>query len=238
VQTARAGAMQHAVALLEKTPILFETLLGDLPAGLLQWKPAPDRWSISEVLSHLADTERVLSERARRLVEENSPVLKVYEQPAGGYAQGSAPEHLACFMAMRRDTLAFLKAIPENAGARTGSHSEIGTITLAETLNEWASHELGHLRQIAELYRARTLFTRTRVRSGATRIPNRKPDLRKRREIVRQRLSVRRHCARPPCRLALRPCVPSRDRKPRLDSPTRALRCRTSARPEPSATLR
>jgi hypothetical protein len=27
-------------------------------------------------------------------------------------------------------------------------------ITLSQMLNEWASHDLGHLRQIAELYRA------------------------------------------------------------------------------------
>jgi hypothetical protein len=146
--------MQHAIALLEKTPVLFETLLGELPRELMQWKPAPDRWSISEVLAHLADSERVLSGRARRLFEENSPALREYKQPAGGYAQGCAPEHLACFAAMRRETLTFLKAIPAAAGARTGSHSVIGPITLAEMLNEWASHDLGHLRQIAELYRA------------------------------------------------------------------------------------
>jgi DinB superfamily len=154
VQTACAGAMQHAIALLEKTPVLFETLLSELPPELLQWKPAPDRWSISEVLAHLADSEKVLSERARRLVRENSPALREYQQPAGGYAQGRAPEHLACFRAMRRETLKFLNTIPAPAGRRTGSHSLIGTITLAEMLNEWASHDLGHLRQIAELYRA------------------------------------------------------------------------------------
>jgi hypothetical protein len=154
VQTPHGGAMQHAIALLEKTPVLFETLLSELPSELLQWKPAPDRWSISEVLAHLADSERVLSERARRLVEENSPTLRAYQQPVGGYAQGCAPEHLARFAAMRRETLTLLKAIPAAAGRRTGSHSEIGTISLAEMLNEWASHDLGHLRQIAELYRA------------------------------------------------------------------------------------
>jgi hypothetical protein len=148
------GAIQHAVALLEKTPIVFETLLTDLPTELLHWKPAPDRWSISEVLAHLEDSERVLSERARRLVKEDSPALKEYEQPAGDYLRGSATEHLARFTAIRRDTLIFLRALSAAAGARTGSHSKIGTITLAEMLNEWASHDLGHLRQIAEIYRA------------------------------------------------------------------------------------
>ena len=44
--------------------------------------------------------------------------------------------------------------LPASAGARAGVRSELGTITLSEMLNEWANHDLGHLRQIAELYRA------------------------------------------------------------------------------------
>src|SRR5260370_14729793 len=51
--------------------------------------------------------------------------------------------------------LALLTGLPASAGARTGVHSELGMVTLAHMLNEWASHDLGHLRQIAELYRAR-----------------------------------------------------------------------------------
>jgi len=59
---------------------------------------------------------------------------------------------------MRRDSLAILKSMPAASGARTGQHSELGSITLAQMLCEWASHDLGHLRQIAELYRARAFY--------------------------------------------------------------------------------
>jgi len=48
--------------------------------------------------------------------------------------------------------------LPASAGVRTGVHSELGTITLSEMLNEWANHDLGHIRQIAELYRARAFY--------------------------------------------------------------------------------
>jgi hypothetical protein len=47
---------------LEKTLVVLETLLRDLPAELLERKPAPDRWSVSEVLAYLADLEQVYSE--------------------------------------------------------------------------------------------------------------------------------------------------------------------------------
>jgi hypothetical protein len=54
------------------------------------------------------------------------------------------------------EVLAHLSAL--SASARTGVHSELGTITLGELLNEWANHDLGHIRQIAELYRARSFI--------------------------------------------------------------------------------
>jgi hypothetical protein len=150
--------MRPAIALLEKTPRLLETLLCDLPGELLHWKPAPDRWSISEVLAHLAALEQVYAERALRMVAEDSPALLKYDLAGatarGEYSRGSAGENLALFTRTRRSSLALLTGLPASAGMRTGAHSELGTVTLSHMLNEWANHDLGHLRQIAELYRA------------------------------------------------------------------------------------
>ncbi len=158
MQPASASDMQPAILLLEKTPRLLETLLGDLPGEILHWKPAPDRWSISEVLAHLAALEQVYAERTLRIVAEDSPALAKYDQAGaaarGEYSRGSAEENLAHFTRTRRSTLALLTGLPPSASARTGVHSELGSITLAQMLNEWANHDLGHLRQMAELYRA------------------------------------------------------------------------------------
>ena len=71
------------------------------------------------------------------------------------YARGSAGENLGHFTRTRRSSLALLAGLPPSAGARTAVHSELGTVTLVQLLNEWANHDLGHLRQISELYRAR-----------------------------------------------------------------------------------
>jgi len=158
MQPAPVSSIQPAISLLEKTPILFETMLRDLSGELLHWKPAPDPWSISEVLAHLSELERIFAERTLRMVAEDSPILEKYDQAVasgrGDYSRGSAGEHLAHFTRTRLSTLALLKGLPPSAGARTAVHSELGAITLAQMLNEWASHDLGHLRQIAELYRA------------------------------------------------------------------------------------
>jgi len=162
VSTDSAASIQAPLLLLEKTPILVETMLRDLPGDVLQWKPAADRWSISEVLAHLVHAELVFCGRVRRFVAEESPALEVFEQPdpAGpkAYSRGAAGEHLAEFAGARRAAVALLRSLPGFAGARTAQHSAIGHITLSQMMNEWASHDLGHLRQIAELYRARVFY--------------------------------------------------------------------------------
>lgn len=162
MQPASAAEIQHAISLLGKTPQLLEMLLGDLPDDLLHWNPKPDRWSISEVLAHLTALEQVYAERVQRMTVEDSPLLAKYDlagaSARGDYSRGSGRENLEHFTRMRRSTVAMLAGLPASAGARTGVHSELGTITVAQMLNEWASHDLGHLRQVAELYRAHAFY--------------------------------------------------------------------------------
>jgi DinB superfamily len=158
-EPASIGSIQPALLLLEKTPNLLETMLRDLPEDLLRWKPAPDRWSIAEVIGHLADIEMVYADRTRRIVTEDAPTLQKYDAAGtvviGDYVRGSAAENLVFFTRIRRSTVILLRSIPADSGEREATHSELGTITLHQMLSEWASHDLGHLRQIAELYRAR-----------------------------------------------------------------------------------
>ena len=155
MQLSPSVTLRPAIALMEKTPQVLETMLGGIAPDVLRWKPNPDRWSISEVLSHLADCEDCLSERVRRFVLEETPALKEYAPPAEGFSAGTPQEHLSRFASTRKELVQFLRTLPPDIGARTAQHSQLGLITLEQMLNEWASHDLGHIRQIAELYRAR-----------------------------------------------------------------------------------
>lgn len=158
-ELASTRTIQPALLLLEKTPILLETMLRDLPEDLLRWKPAPERWSIADVIGHLADLEEVYADRTRRIVTEDNPMLQKYDATGtvviGDYTRGSALENFASFARTRRATIILLRSIPADSGEREATHSELGNFTLHQMLSEWASHDLGHLRQIAELYRAR-----------------------------------------------------------------------------------
>ena len=59
------------------------------------------------------------------------------------------------FEELRENNIGFLRDLPVGAGDRVALHEEYGEITLSQMLHEWALHDLGHIRQIAELVRAR-----------------------------------------------------------------------------------
>jgi hypothetical protein len=159
MQALSLATLQPPVSFLEKTPALLEILLRDLPGELLEWKPAPDRWSISEVLAHLAVIEQLYEGRARRIIMEDDPSLPKYVAPEESEARKkSALEHLELFVTQRRAFVFFLHSVPSAAGSRSGKHAELGRITLSQMLNELANHDLGHLRQLAELYRAHAFY--------------------------------------------------------------------------------
>jgi uncharacterized damage-inducible protein DinB len=151
--------IQAAVSLLEKTPGLVELLLRDVPQDVLEWKPAQSRWSITEILGHMLGIEQLYEQRARKMVLDDSPILPPYVQAEEvKLAHKTAGQHLERFLGLRRAFVIYLHSIPSSAATRTGRHHEIGTVTLSEMLHELANHDLGHLRQIAELYRSRAFY--------------------------------------------------------------------------------
>jgi hypothetical protein len=154
-----SSLLQPPVSLLEKTPAILETLLRDVPADVLDWKPAPDRWSITEVLAHLLAIEQLYGDRAKRIVVDNNPTLEKYFEPdEANLRKKTSNQYLKEFVALRQANYFFWHGIPSSAASRTGVHAEMGTITLLQLLNELANHDLGHLRQIAELYRAKAFY--------------------------------------------------------------------------------
>jgi len=159
MQPCSAVPFQAPVVLLERTPAIYELLLRDLKAESLEWKPSADRWSIQEVLDHLVRIERLYEQRMRVVVAEENPRLVVFETASEARKPTkSALEHLDEFVALRRAFVFFLHSIPSTCGGRMGIHPELGPVTLSEMLHELANHDLGHLRQIAELYRAQAFY--------------------------------------------------------------------------------
>ena len=77
--------------------------------------------------------------------------------PSGSERDADAePEDaVSHFVEQRQTNVDYLRDLPSDAGGRVALHREAGPITLNQMLHEWALHDLGHIRQIAELVRAR-----------------------------------------------------------------------------------
>ncbi len=144
--------------LLEATPEILRGLMCELSEEDARWKPEPDRFSVAEVLAHISHAEgHCYRARVDRFLAGEGAEIEPYDPLAAPaiYHDCDPEEDFAHFEEQRADNLEFLRDLPAEAGARTALHREAGLITLSEMLHEWALHDLGHIRQIAELARAR-----------------------------------------------------------------------------------
>ena len=144
--------------LLESTPGILRGLMTGLSDEDVRWKPAPDRFSIGEVLAHLSHSEgHCYRMRLDRFLAETRPEFEPDDAQMylDLYRDADPEDAFDHFEEERENNVEFLRNLPAGAGDLHALHKEYGEITLSQMLNEWALHDLGHVRQIAELTRAR-----------------------------------------------------------------------------------
>jgi len=144
--------------LLEATPGILRGLMAELSAEDARWKPAPGRFSVGEVLAHLSHTEgHCYRARLDRFMAEERPEFEPDDAQLHLeiYRNADPEDEFDHFEEQRESNVEFLRELPVGAGDRVALHMAAGPITLANMLHEWAMHDLGHVRQIAELVRAR-----------------------------------------------------------------------------------
>jgi DinB family protein len=144
---------------LEKTPEILRLLMDGLSGEEANWKPGAKRFSIAETLEHLSHVEgHCFRLRVERMIEEENPELESYDTDAyfaaGQFSGRDAEDSFDHFEEQRELNLEYLRGLPESVLQRTGRHSRLGDITIANVMNEWALHDLTHIRQIADLIRA------------------------------------------------------------------------------------
>ncbi len=152
-----------AIEQLEATPEILRALMGGLSEEDANWKPAPGRFSVAEVLEHLSHVEgHCFRLRLDQALEQDGAPWEPYDpevyEASGQYSGRNAEDSFDHFEEQREDNLALLRNMPAGSLDRAGMHAKLGRITLGELLNEWAFHDLGHIRQIAEIVRARKFY--------------------------------------------------------------------------------
>jgi len=116
---------------------------------------APGKWSIRQIIAHLADAELVGAHRLRQVIAEDNPTLIAFDQDAWtrnlDYARRKPKTSLETFRRIRAENYELLKELPESAYERTGNHSENGAMTLRRLLEGYAQHAESHARQLMEI---------------------------------------------------------------------------------------
>jgi hypothetical protein len=148
---------------MDATPDILRALLAGVSDEQAYWKPAPGRYSIAELLEHLSHIEaHCFRQRFDEILAGDNPEFEPYDQNAfyaeGTYSGRDAEESLAHWEEQREDNLEFLRGLDPIVLSRAGRHTVLGAFTLSNLLHEWALHDLGHVRQLAELVRAQVHY--------------------------------------------------------------------------------
>jgi uncharacterized damage-inducible protein DinB len=131
------------------------SLLRAIPEERASYRYAPGKWSIKEVVGHMADVERIMTYRALRIARGDATPLPGFDENAYVPAANFDARPLASlaheFQEVRRATLAFFETLEPEAAARRGSanNNEISTRALAYIV---AGHERHHVSILKERY--------------------------------------------------------------------------------------
>lgn len=131
---------------------LEQLIRGVAPAKLAK-KPAPGKWSVNEILAHMADAEVAYSWRVRAIIGAPGCPVAAYDQDAWAnsmhYAKRKAKDSIAQYRAFRESNIALLKALKPEQRELFGIHSERGQESVTLLSDMMAGHDLNHIRQIA-----------------------------------------------------------------------------------------
>jgi uncharacterized damage-inducible protein DinB len=140
------------VSVLQETPTKLAELVKSQAADALKQRPAPGKWSVTEILAHLADTEMVLGFRVRLIVGQPGVPIQAFDQDVWAtfshYDQIPASESLERFTVNRRDNVRLLRSLTLEQLQHHGTHTERGCETVAHVLKMWAGHDLNHRAQV------------------------------------------------------------------------------------------
>lgn len=133
--------------------------IGALVAGRsaedLRWTTSPARWSIAQILAHLADAEVVGGYRFRMILGASGTPIQAFDQDAWAremdYAARDAAASLALFTALRTALLQLVRGLDDEKLDRFGMHAERGKESVRHLVALYAGHDLNHLAQIERL---------------------------------------------------------------------------------------
>lgn len=117
-------------------------------------RPVPGKWSVLEVVCHVADFEIVGADRIKRTIAEDQPLLADGDESLFAsrlaYHNRELEEELQVIGSIRAQVTRILRTLPEGDFTRIGRHSSAGPLTLAQYVERGSRHIPHHVRFIEE----------------------------------------------------------------------------------------
>ena len=149
---------RDAAEVMRATPSRLIKVLTALTPEQLEYKPAEHKWSIREILCHMADCEVAWAWRLRQVYGADDPTLQPFEQDAWAKAydgvEYTTEAARSVWIPLRRWNLALIGALSEADKRRPAHHPELGNITLWDIVEIAAGHDLHHVTQLEKVVAA------------------------------------------------------------------------------------
>lgn len=138
------------LTVLRETPARLARVLDALSAEQIEKRPAPEKWSVREIVAHLADCEIAWAWRLRYVYGADRPVLQPFDQDAWArsYAVYTCADARRTFEALRAWNVAFARGLSDMERRKSLIHPERGEETLWTIVEIMAGHDLHHLARL------------------------------------------------------------------------------------------
>ena len=149
---------QDPMTVLAKTADTLRSVASGMDARAIRTAEAPGKWSVTQVLAHLADSEVVWAWRLRLILAQDRPTITGYDQDAWadnlGYDNADVSECLDRFTVLRNSHLRLLSELTPAQRKRVGVHAERGEESVEHLVRLYAGHDILHLNQIERIRKA------------------------------------------------------------------------------------
>lgn len=146
---------KKTLAVQAATPKKLERLIKGVSIAKLRKRPSADKWSVGEILAHMADAELVGGFRMRLILGAPGTPIMPFDQDSwvisGHYAKRDPRKSLEQFRAVREANLILLKSLTPDQWKHHGVHAERGVETIEHIARMFAGHDMNHVQQIEKL---------------------------------------------------------------------------------------
>jgi len=146
---------REPLAVQAATAKTLDRLIAGVSAERLRTRPAPEKWSVSEIVAHLADGEIVGGFRLRFILGSPGAPIVAYDQDrwvtSGHYDKRDPWKSLEQFRVLREANLALLESLEPEQWQHYGVHSERGQESIELIVRMFAAHDVNHLQQIEKI---------------------------------------------------------------------------------------